>query len=1059
MNMYKVKKSKIIIGVILIALILSNLIAPLQNVIAVNSEDGVAVTRGGYYNLPETVESYALSDKTLEFELNVLISNSDVCKLGLYNGSSFVSSEFLLRDGEEGLSMTVEPLSSGWYRYIIPFATIPHTEDQENSSVTRIRVRSTFPNDSKIRNIRVGIIQPEAFTEDYDTVTLADLDLIGKDYETPVSSGSYEYKGNSKTNSVKVKFGWDANISNNVDWKIALDTYWNSNCMVWFRPDFIYFCPGDGTFKELRVLANPVTSGKHDVEFGRLRVVSGPNHGNDYVYLKIDGEVVASLYTKHYQAEGGYLAYNDVTTVPTYTVHFINEGVSKQGFSGFLKYEDLNKITVDVLGQEFVYYAKDNTYFMPELPTIKGKILSGLYNGAAKYNGYTNSDVKLTAKFEDIKYEPYDTISLKDLGIKEKEILNQTNTVYTYEKTAESGGRLFQFVLEPVGDMKGGDGPQIAVTNDWSAISYARVWFQSNTKSHIYYSNKSQGTDISTDLSLEAGKQYNIEFAVRVMANNGYEGKKIFEVTVNGEVLVQYVDCKADLSGNMIYFHGGTGSVYLRNQPVYKTVKFYNGNNLIGTYKVERDGLLPKIKDPAPKNGVPFAGWYTEKSGGKLWDENADRVYNDMNLYARFDNVRVITANVDGKNLTYRVKVGNNLDELPKPKKQGHVFMGWVADGKLFTGKVSKNMNVTALFEAYSFDDWDEISLRDLGINGDLDISNLGPNNTAVYTYHKAAKTGGRVFRGAYIPPVNLSNGLQVSFSRRWDQNYFAKLRFTKADKIEVYSSGVDGGLPTLTLATEIIGEKEHQFEIGVRVLNNKGYKGIKVLTIYLNGELIFEEFNNKANLEGSEVFFQGWTNTGVLRGVDIYKTVSFYNGDKLMSTAKVLRGSTVKSIGKLSDKGDKLFMGWFTEFGEEWNFETEGIYLDTVFKAKFEKRTYPVLLMVDGILYKRLNAFAGENLDIFDVPSKDGYEFNKWLSEDGSEYDMQTPVNAPVALVASFKKAPEVKPLPQDKNDEQIKDSEDTPSNLKYILFSIIGLVVIAAETGIIIYKKRSRK
>ena len=207
MNMYKVKKSKIIIGVILIALILSNLIAPLQNVIAINSENGVAVSRGGYYNLPETVESYALSDKTLEFELNLLIANTDVCKLGLYNGSSFVSSEFTLRDGENGLSMTVEPLSGGWYRYIIPFATVPHTEGQENNSVTRIRARSTFPSDTKIRNIRVGIVQPEAFTEDYDTVTLADLDIIGKDYETPVSSGSYEYNGKSKTNSVKVRLG------------------------------------------------------------------------------------------------------------------------------------------------------------------------------------------------------------------------------------------------------------------------------------------------------------------------------------------------------------------------------------------------------------------------------------------------------------------------------------------------------------------------------------------------------------------------------------------------------------------------------------------------------------------------------------------------------------------------------------------------------------------------------------------------------------------------------------------------------------------------------------
>ena len=31
----------------------------------------------------------------------------------------------------------------------------------------------------------------------------------------------------------------------------------------------------------------------------------------------------------------------------------------------------------------------------------------------------------------------------------------------------------------------------------------------------------------------------------------------------------------------------------------------------MGTYKVERSGLIPKVKEPAAKNGLPFAGWYT----------------------------------------------------------------------------------------------------------------------------------------------------------------------------------------------------------------------------------------------------------------------------------------------------------------------------------------------------------------------------------------------------------------------------------------------------------------
>ena len=1784
-----------IIGTLLaLAVILGVVIAPLQGATAYNADGAMEVKRSGFYDLPETVEKYVSSGKTIEFDLNILIEETDVCKLGLYDGSTFVSTEFFLRDGSDGLNMIVEPLDGGWYHYTISLASVPHSDEQKDCSVTRIRARSTFPSGTLINNISVGIdvrALPEAFTEDYDTVTLADLGIAGTDYKTSVSSGTYTYKGKSETKSVVVKFGWEAKITSDIDWKLALDTYWNANCMVWFRPDAIYFCPGDGQNRQLYAKLDPVISGRHEVEFGRLRVVAGPDYGKDYVFLKIDGEVKVAKYSDYYQAEGGYIAYNGKTTTPSYTVCFVNDGVISQGFSGFaepdkyvsdidyvnigdivpggvvkntihdsylgytypfepkskthstvvkfvlktgkyaegnldgsvmvvdiggncgfcrsyissgnkksimfgweiegcssgtksyrfeentwyafeqgrlrvtsgankgkdyvyikidgqlvsyfygepdsrpflgdqiyveatqsfevmgyneararyyvdgelyldrlsqkgftakqpaapkkegryflgwytaetggklfdfantkltgnidlyarfttdtvtvtfdpangsasynvtsgkdclvpeqtvpvysggvyeyvfagwknettgemfdfakdrlsenttltaqykekeyyvsyyangklvkkvpfllsdptvsgkeptvpavknatgvwedhavsgltknitvnavytvtapssstaikltaysggkiylnsdiihdflstdtakqsdyvrefcaspheyqdyqnatfkwsdsgknntytvyfadnknfsnayiatanktslvneagifipgktyywfvcgnstgkcsavdtftvvnapiryitagsvinmrdlggqvnsdgdrvkyelvyrgaaldeytshvddtargvfnylgmnseielrggmnhtytgwddnnpnvhyikgamyqeilspdseqiaqyketfeamadennypfyfhcsagadrtgtfayllygllgVSYDDIrpeyeltsfsaigvrpadnynqgfaldttnelmieqygggtgnlqvaiqnflkNKIgvsaaalesiknimldkgagdnekphilTVDVLGEKYTYQAYDGIYFMPDSPKAIGKIFKGFYNGSTKYNGYAKSDLSLVAKFDDIQFEPYDTISLKDLGVKEDKILNQTNTVYTYEKTAESGGRLLQFILEPIGDMNGGDGPQLALTNDWNHNSFARVWFQTNTMSYAYYNGVlGSGPDVSKMLSLEAGKQYNVEFAVRVMKNKGYEGKKVFEVTVDGELLVQYIGCKADLSENLIFFHGGTGSAYLINKPVYKTVKFYNGDTLIGTYKAERSGLLPKVTEPSPKNGVPFAGWYTAKSGGTLWDENSDRVFSDINLYAHFANVRVITATVGDETFIYRVEVGKTLAELPKPKMAGHVFTGWTVNGNLFTGKVTTKMNVTAAFEPYSFDDYDEISLRDLGITGDLDFAALGEKHTGGYNYYKAAKTGGRVFKAVYIPTVNMMNGPQVSFSTKWDENYYSKLYFTKYDMLYVYSSGIDGGLPTLKLDTELAGGKEYPFEIGVRVLNNKGYKGVKVLTVYVNGELIFEEFDNGTNLEDDVVFFQGLPNTGIFRNVDIYKTVSFYDGEKLLSAQKLLRGSRVRSLGKLANKGDRLFIGWFTEFGTEWDFDTDSVYIDTALKARFQKRTYPVLLTVDGVLYKRLNVFAGESADIFDIPTKDGYEFDKWLCEDGSDYDLKSPVNAPITLLASFKPSAVGPASAEDVGDDEQKSGD---FDFKYILFLAAGLAVIAAETGVVIYKKRSKR
>ena len=886
--------------------------------------------------------------------------------------------------------------------------------------------------------------------EAYDTITLRDLGVQEEKILNQTNT-VYTYDKKAKSGGRLLRFIMEpiGDMKGGDGPQLALTNDWNenSNARIWFQSNEwiqVYYSGTLGTPPDISKKL-PLEAGKeYKIEYS-VRIMKNKGYEGKKIFeVTVNGELVVQ-----YIGCKADLSENKI--------YF--HGATGAAYLSNLTSHKIHTLTIDVLGSKFNYPAFEGVYSMPDSPKAPGKLFKGFYDGKTKYNGYTKKDLNLTAKFEDIEFEPYDTLTLRDLGVQENKILNQTNTVYTYEKTAKSGGRLLQFILEPIGDMKGGDGPQLALTNDWEQNSAARVWFQSNEWTQVYYSGKlGNPPDISQKLSLEAGKQYNIKFSVRVMKNKGYEGKKIFEITVNGELLVQYIGCTADLSENKIYFHGGTGSAYLINKPVYKTVKFYNGNTLMGTYKVERCSLIPKVEEPEPQGGLPFAGWYSEKSGGKLWDENADPVYQNMSLYAHFANVRVIKAKIDGKTLIYRVPVGETLDSLPKPQKSGHVFMGWTVNGKIFDGKVTRALTVEASFEEYSFDDYDELSLRDLGVSGKLYTEAFGDNNNEEYHYYKAAKTGGRVFKAIYVPTENMMNGPQISFSHNWDENYFSKLYFTKYDKLYVYSSGIDGGLPTLTLDTELVGGKKYPFEIGVRVLNNKGYKGIKVLTVYLGGELIFEEFDNGTNLDGDVVFFQGLPKTGYFLNVDVYKTVSFYDGDKLLSSQKILRGKTVNSIGKLANKGDRLFMSWVTEFGKEWNFDTDAVYLDTVLLAKYQKRTYPVLLMVDDVLYKRLNITVGECVDVFDVPKKEGYDFERWLSEDGSEYDMQTPVNSPLVLVASFAPA-KAKTEPIGNIIEPDESSKASSPDFIYILLGAIGLVIIAAEVFAIVYIKRSKK
>ncbi|MBR6270767.1 MAG: InlB B-repeat-containing protein [Lachnospiraceae bacterium] len=876
--------------------------------------------------------------------------------------------------------------------------------------------------------------------EQYDTISLIDLGIKENRIKNQTNS-LYSYVKTAKSGGRSLQFILEpiGTMNGGDGPQIALTNDWNENskARLWLQSNDVSQVYYSGKINRPPDISKKLSleAGKqYEVEFA-VRILKNRGYEGKKVFeVTVGGELVVQYIGCKADLSGNNIYFHGSTGA----AYLINKQIAGK-----------HTITIDVLGEKYTYQAFSGVYFMPDAPQAAGKIFRGYYEGSKKYNGYSTKDITLKAKYEDMRYEAYDTISLKDLGIKEDTIKNQTNSVYTYEKTAKSGGRLLQFYLKPIGDMKNGDGPQIALTNDWTQNSTARVWLQSNEMSHVYYHGKlNTPPDISKKLSLEAGKKYEVKFSVRVLTNSGYAGKKVFEITVGDELLVQYIGCKADLSGNTMYFHGSAGAAYLINKPVYKTVKFYNGDKLIESRSVERCNVIPKVKEPAPQGGLPFAGWYSEKTGGTLWDENVDLVYDNMSLYAHFADVKVIRAEIDGKDYIYRVPTGGTLEGLPKPRKAGNVFSGWIVNGKIFDGTVTSDMNVTAGFEPYSFDDYDEISLADLGLSEKFNINELGEKHTAGYTYTKAAKTGGRVFKAIYVPSANMSNGPQVSFSTRWDENYFAKLYFTKADTLYVYSSGIDGGLPTLKMATELKGGKEYPFEIGVRVLNNKGYKGVKVLTVMLNGELIFEEFDNRANIEGNTVFFQGMPNTGIFKGVKILNKVSFYDGETLLSTVEVTRGEKVASYGSLEDRGNQLFKGWFTEYREKWDFENDAVYMDTILRAGYETRTYPVMFMLDDVLYKRIDVAAGELIEIYDLPKKEGLVFDKWLNEDGSEYDMSAPVNGPLVLSASFKE-----PAAGEEGEKLGQ------SDLIHVIISIAGLAVVMGEVGVIAHKKRLKR
>ncbi|MBE6728190.1 MAG: hypothetical protein E7562_06060 [Ruminococcaceae bacterium] len=660
--MLKGKNIKKIIGALLgVTIMISSLIIPLQNVFA-SDEDGVEVKRGNYYDLPETVENYVSSGKTIEFDLNVMISNADVCKFGLYNGSKMVSSEFFLRDGEGGISVAVEPIGDGWYHYVISLATVPHSDSHASSSVTRLRARTNFPSGTKIRNISIGTdvrSLPEAFTDKYDTVTLADLGIAGTDFKTPVQSGSYSYKGTSDTYSVVVKFGWEANITSSIDWKLALDTYWNANCMIWFRDNAIYFCPGQGTFNGLHVrIDEPVLSGRHDVEFGRLRVVAGPNYGMDYVFLKIDGEVKVGKYTKHYQTPGGYDAYDGNKFPRAYTVHFVNDGVSKQGFSGFAKPDE---------------YVKDIDYINI------GDIVPG---GVVK-----------------------DTIHDNFLGYN-----------YPVTLTSPTKSTVVRYVIKTGQFEDGSRDGSVMVVDIGGNCGFCRSYIPAGQKNQLMFGWEIDGCTSGTkSYTFESNSWYAVEQGRVRVASGVNAGKDYVYIKINDQIVSS--------------FYGNPVSRPLGGQQIYieatQNIEIVGYNELRAKYYVDDELYLDQhaqkgfnVKQPADpeNNGYFFAGWYTAKNGGKLFDFKNTKLTADINLYARFTTETVkATFNPGNGGKTTVITAGKNC-LIPEPTspssyKVGNIeylFAGWKNEttGKIFnfeTDTISADTTFTAQYKEKEF--------------------------------------------------------------------------------------------------------------------------------------------------------------------------------------------------------------------------------------------------------------------------------------------------------------------------------------------------------------------
>lgn len=178
------------------------------------------------------------------------------------------------------------------------------------------------------------------------------------------------------------------------------------------------------------------------------------------------------------------------------------------------------------------------------------------------------------------------------------------------------------------------------------------------------------------------------------------------------------------------------------------TINFYSDDVLYETSKVVEGQCLSKPKDPY-KEGYRFDGWYVNTVDEIKYDFNSI-VVGSFDLYAYWNKVHTISFDLNYDSI--KIITGEKFS-LPVAYKDGYEFVGWFADGILFTEdtEVIADVSLTAKFE--------KIEISDIDINV---TSYSGYNEGAYVEFDKILGYQSKNNYNVYYKKVNTSDYILV---------------------------------------------------------------------------------------------------------------------------------------------------------------------------------------------------------------------------------------------------------------------------------------------------------
>ena len=124
-------------------------------------------------------------------------------------------------------------------------------------------------------------------------------------------------------------------------------------------------------------------------------------------------------------------------------------------------------------------------------------------------------------------------------------------------------------------------------------------------------------------------------------------------------------------------FYGG---LYIYGNTTGVIVTYKDGDSEYAKQVLPSGTLATRPDAPAATPGYTFGGW--NKTDGTAWDYASDKVTDNITLYAKWAaNTYTITFDTAGGSevitKTIEVTYGEQFGDMPVPKREGYVFLGW----------------------------------------------------------------------------------------------------------------------------------------------------------------------------------------------------------------------------------------------------------------------------------------------------------------------------------------------------------------------------------------------